>query len=363
MRAYNQRVWTSSFSTSSDATRKAKPTQGLCVSGGCCLLLYKSRPCRGIESHTPNLSFDSYGLFTMFTIKSISRWTVLISASLSVALVQVPTSMEVDIAFPRPNGRYARTDHFPVVLAIQNTAAAFEFGYGFSWLIVPADPDAFGIEGQGDIFVVEETSPPSTDPYIQTNYTAGLDVGQWNLSWTLTNARTCVDAGMFVDETFFTTINNGSFTFTIADGAPSPKFAGSCPSPLGVVSYSTVETYSVVSGYNICPVTASVAPSASPCRVTINDAQESSIYKALDLSVITAPTTTSSSSSTTQSATSSEATTSLQSSIAATSTNSTLQGSASASTTSKPNVGTVKSSSIGFLIAMTFGAVMDLVVL
>lgn len=296
----------------------------------------------------------------MFTIKSISLLTALISASISVALVQVPTSMEVDIVFPRPNGRYARTDHFPVVLAIQNTAAAFEFGYGFSWLIVPADPDAFGIEGQGDIFVVEETSPLSEDPYIQTNYTAGLDVGQWNLSWALTNARTCVEAGMFVDETFFTTINNGSFTFTIADGAPSPKFAGSCPSPLGVVSYSTVETYSVVSGYNICPVTASVAPSARPCRVTINDAQESSIYKALDLSVITAPTTTSSSS---QPVTSSKATTSQQSSITATSTSSTLQGSASASTTSKPNIGTVKSSSIGFLIAMAFGVVMDLVVL
>ncbi|KAJ5370926.1 uncharacterized protein N7496_007018 [Penicillium cataractarum] len=208
--------------------------------------------------------------------------------------------------------------HFPVVLAIQNTAAAFEFGYGFSWLIVPADPDAFGIEGQGDIFVVEETSPPSANSYIQTNYTAGLDVGQWNLSWALTNARTCVDASMFVDETFFTTINNGSFAFTIADGAPSP-------SPLGVVSYSTVETYSVVSGYNICLVTASVAPSPSPCRVTIDDAQENSIYKTLDLSVIIAATTTSSSLSTTQTATYKVATTSQKSSMTATSASSTLQ--------------------------------------
>jgi hypothetical protein len=288
---------------------------------------------------------------------------VLVNASLSVALAQLPTSVEVDIVFPRPNGRYARTDHFPVVLAIQNTVAAFEFGYGFSWLISPADPYAFGIEGQGDIFVVEETTPPLQDPYIQTNYTAGLDVGQWSLSWSLTNARTCVEAGMFVDETFFTTISNGTFTFTIADGAPSPKFAGSCPDPLGVVSYSTVETYSVVGGSNICPVTASATPAPSPCRVTIDDAQESSIYKALDLSVIAAPASTSSSSSTTQIATSSEATTSQSSSIIATSTSSALQETASASSTSKPNVGTTKSSSMGLLMAIGFGVMMDLVVL
>jgi hypothetical protein len=298
----------------------------------------------------------------MIEIRLVLLSTLLISASFGVALVQTPTFVEVDLIFPRPNGSYARTDHFPVVLAIQNTAAAFEFGYGFSWLIDSADPDYhYGIEGDGDIFVVEQSSAPSQDPYIQYNHTAGLDAGEWKFTWSLTNARTCVEAGMFVDETFFTTISNGSFTFTIADGTPGPKFAGSCPSPVGVVSYSTVETYSVVGGYNICPVTASATPSPSPCRVTVNEVQESSLYKAMDLSVIAAPVTTSSKLSTTQSATSSEVTTSQQSSVTATSTSS-IQTTSAASSTSKSNIGRVKSPSMGFVMAMNAGVMMALIV-
>lgn len=296
----------------------------------------------------------------MFGIRLVLLSILLTNASYGVALVQTPTSVEVDIIFPHPNGSYARTDHFPVVLAIQNTAAAFEFGYGFSWLIDSADsPD--GIAGDGNIFVVEESSAPSQDPYIQYNHTAGLDVGKWKFTWSLTNARTCVEAGMFVDEAFFTTISNGSFTFTIADGAPGPKFAGLCPSPVGVVSYSTVETYSVVGGYNLCPVTASATPSPSPCRVTVNEAQESSLYKAMDLSVIAAPVTTSSKLSTTRSATSSEVTTSQQSSVTATSTSS-VQTTTAASSTSKSNIGRATSPSMEFVMAMNAGVMMALIV-
>lgn len=296
----------------------------------------------------------------MFGIRLVVLSTLLINTSYGVALVQTPTSVEVDIIFPHPNGSYARTDHFPVVLAIQNTAAAFEFGYGFSWLIDSAN-SPYGIAGDGNIFVVEESSAPSQDPYIQYNHTAGLDAGEWKFTWSLTNARTCVEAGMFVDETFFTTISNGSFTFTIVDGAPGPKFAGSCPSPVGVVSYSTVETYSVVGGYNICPVTASATPSPSPCRVTVNEAQERSLYKAMDLSVIAAPVTTSSKLSTTQSTTSSEVTTSQQSSVTATSTGS-IQTTTAASSTSKSNIGRVKSPSMEFVMAMNAGVMMALIV-
>lgn len=209
---------------------------------------------------------------------------------ITTALVSLPTSMEVDIVFPRPNGRYAATNKFPLVIAIQNTAAAFEFGYEFSWDISSPDPNSLNFGGWGDIFVVEETSPPSADPYIQTNYTEALGLGEWVFSWTLSNARSCDSTAFSVYETLFSPISNGSFTFTVANDAPGPKFVGSCPSPVGVVSYSAVASYSVPGGYNICPVTATAPPSPNPCRVTINDAQASSISNALGLSVVVIPT-------------------------------------------------------------------------
>jgi len=53
---------------------------------------------------------------------------LLLHASLSASFsVQLPATVEFDIVFPREGGSYVVTDPFPIIIAVQNAAVAYNY--------------------------------------------------------------------------------------------------------------------------------------------------------------------------------------------------------------------------------------------
>jgi hypothetical protein len=111
--------------------------------------------------------------FVEMLLEAFAPLLLLLYAPLSALSVQLPTSMEVDIIFPREGDRYAVTDPFPVLVAVQNSAAAYDYGFDFSWLINPCstcnNQTLLIGEGEGDIFVLANSPPPPNNPHIEIN--------------------------------------------------------------------------------------------------------------------------------------------------------------------------------------------------
>jgi hypothetical protein len=200
---------------------------------------------------------------------------LLLHASLSASFsVQLPATVEFDIVFPREGGSYVVTDPFPIIIAVQNAAVAYNYGFDFSWTIGPIgatndNPKPLAV-ALGDVNVISGTNPPTDDPYLIINSSHALLPGEWTFQWSLSLGPTCVAyaGGNFVETSFFNPISNGSFVFEIATeyNFELPTFTSTCPSAAGVASFTTVETYPVTGGLHTCPVTASTTPTPTPCK-------------------------------------------------------------------------------------------------
>jgi hypothetical protein len=135
--------------------------------------------------------------------------------------VQLPAT-EFDLVSPREGGSYAVMDPFPIIIAVQNAAVAYDYGFDFSCSISPIralndNPIPLAV-AFGDINVISGTNLPTDNPHLIINSSHALLPGEWTFQWGLSLGLTCVAyaGGNFVETFFSNPVHNGSFTFDIA---------------------------------------------------------------------------------------------------------------------------------------------------
>ncbi|KAH6689454.1 hypothetical protein F5X68DRAFT_253794, partial [Plectosphaerella plurivora] len=226
------------------------------------------------------------------------RFIVLVMLAACSLSLDFPARFEVDLFFPRAGGIYARTQKFPVIVAVQNAALTLEFGFSLHWRIsICKDcPEERPIKW-GDIENVAQyldfnASEPINDPYLMTNVSQAIDAGVYWFQWTLYYPTVCSGGLLLYCDP--DTISNGSFQFTIDVDAPIPTFTGTCPSALGVGIYTTTAECwrdSNPSSTFFCPVTPfrgepEATPTPTPCNVELNEVLAESL--STELAVVTA---------------------------------------------------------------------------
>ncbi|KAI9162913.1 putative peptide chain release factor 1 [Paramyrothecium foliicola] len=241
----------------------------------------------------------------------------------------LPLVLEVDLIFPRANATYAVSTPFPVLFSIQNAAAAYEFGLYIRYSIYETAQRERVSVGSGSLEWISpgfsyntHPDPATSEPFIYaSNDTETLPPGTYSLSWSVSRGDACSGLG-FIQWDWDVKVANGTFTFDVAYGAEEPGFqippvgdsapnaTNTCAEGLAGVSYSRYKSFvaytDLQSQTTTCPVTdcCTSAP-LTPCAVTVNAAQASSLTSALNMTVIPSePVTTSFSSSSTTSTTS-----------------------------------------------------------
>jgi hypothetical protein len=118
--------------------------------------------------------------------------------------------MEVDIVFPREGGLYYETELFPIIIAVQNPAIAYHFGYHFSWTIDSED-DSNSDFRWGEWFFLDSKPLPTDNPHFELDSIGPLDSGVWIFEWPLSLPLHCVEWALRVDQYFSDGVTNGSF--------------------------------------------------------------------------------------------------------------------------------------------------------
>ncbi|EXF77064.1 hypothetical protein CFIO01_01711 [Colletotrichum fioriniae PJ7] len=226
---------------------------------------------------------------------SYSLVTIVLLFVTQLATAQLPTNaIELDLVFPRAGGKYAKTSEgFPVILSLQNPNVAYHFGWVFSWDIYKKPHEQIErlpFNTIGSILKNDTTYPDN--PHIEARYADVLDVGEYTFSWTIHTGPWCNLSKTWVEYSANEKISNDTFDFTIAQGAPTPTFTGTCPTALGMINYASLTTYhglydgeydDPVTSPMSCAITTNVTFTAEPCRATVNEAQATSISSQLHL--------------------------------------------------------------------------------
>ncbi|WYZ33826.1 hypothetical protein EsH8_I_000102 [Colletotrichum jinshuiense] len=222
-------------------------------------------------------------------------WRLLVLFAAQLAIAELPANtIELDLVFPRAGGTYAATDNgLPVLLSLHNPDVAYHYGWVFSWDVykkphgkIPSLP--FNTIGA----IIKNDTTYADNPHIEVAYTDHLDVGEYTFSWTVHTGPWCefLSVPETTEYAANTKVGNGSFDFTIEQGAPTPTFTGTCPTALGMISYETLTTYhglydgkydDATSSAQSCGVTMNITATPEPCRATVNAAQETSISSQL----------------------------------------------------------------------------------
>ncbi|KAF9872896.1 hypothetical protein CkaCkLH20_09759 [Colletotrichum karsti] len=218
-------------------------------------------------------------------------WLLTSILPLTTALPNSTT--EVDLIFPRPDNTYAPTPSgLPVLISLHNPTAANHFGWTFRWGVYKQPhPDIAHRLPLNTISAAigNDTTWPD-NPHLITDATGKpLEPGTYTFHWNLRGSHWCEflpGSAEYSDELFLT---NGSFSFTVASGAPTPTFTGTCPTALGVVDYVSTTVYrglpwdeehgDPATQTLTCAVTRSVSVTAEPCLATVDAAQETSVSK------------------------------------------------------------------------------------
>jgi hypothetical protein len=209
--------------------------------------------------------------------------------AVSADSITFPATVEIDLVFPL-NRTYALIDPFPVIFVIQNTAAAWDFGFEFQWTItgVPDGQSSSVIFGPGTLFVfqgVDHHIATPSDPFILVNSTRfpgianpqALPAGKWTLGWSY-GSTICTKDGDSLDIGPGNEAQ-GSVNFTVEGGGASPDFTSSCPTKVG--------QFDIVANWTGCPQIGPPGTTSNPCGAKIDAAQASSISAVLALSTQT----------------------------------------------------------------------------
>ncbi|ROW15175.1 hypothetical protein VPNG_03015 [Cytospora leucostoma] len=220
----------------------------------------------------------------MITNHLILLGCFLAHAGMSAAQITFPTSVELDLVFPR-DATYSPVALMPIVFAVQNSQAASSLGLTISWQFVKigaGDPSSTG-------FWDLTSTNYSSDPYYIYTYTPLLKdaEGDFKLLW-YAYSTNCSSSGS-MDPSFRS--ENKYVTFTLQNGTQQPDLVAAI-SPDTCATMST-QTYDIVGtvpysdyenpepGRNSCAVLAEPSPAATPCALSLVSAQASSISAAI----------------------------------------------------------------------------------
>ncbi|KAI1339370.1 hypothetical protein F5Y15DRAFT_416235 [Xylariaceae sp. FL0016] len=217
---------------------------------------------------------------------------------------------EADLIFPRRGGLYPTTG-IPIVVGIQNPAAAFEYGWKVSWDLW-LEPRQYDF-GFGDYWgylgasigagVPENVTSGEGEQgmYFGVDNTGSLKPGNYTLEWHFYVQPWC-DFEQGSTWAISWDIAQGSLEFTVEDGIAQPQLqvgdgAGngndeSCASLMGVVSYVSTTSYTFAATTDTlidstpvffpetssaCVVTASPTLTPNPCAATLDTSVEANI--------------------------------------------------------------------------------------
>lgn len=192
-------------------------------------------------------------------------------------ITKFPANIEIDIIFPR-NETYAAVAPFPIVFAIQNAKAAWDFGFHFDWEL----SNESGLQDSGGLFAENTTQFPS-DPYIFINYTLGLedwgssaaDLRSWNLSWTFSFYGNCTDTADSWELQTGVTNSAGTMQFSSVAGGASPDILAAANTSGGCALFGSIVP--VQANLTNCPHIGDTGIGQNPCGVKIDESVASMI--------------------------------------------------------------------------------------
>lgn len=172
--------------------------------------------------------------------------------------LQLPTTVQIDIVFPRQNTTYPPTASFPLVFALQGASAAWTFGYFLEWRIRLSSTQCetqCGVIASGGMSIDTGISVSfgDEDSYVYLDNAQGLngsggengtivlggrDDGEWLLEWDFGFARNCsqIEGGGVANEGGRIAAT-GSVVFATGTGAVNDvrMQLGECPAVGGAV--------------------------------------------------------------------------------------------------------------------------------
>ncbi|KAI1735374.1 hypothetical protein F4680DRAFT_435695 [Xylaria scruposa] len=203
---------------------------------------------------------------------------------------QYPTTLEVDIVFPR-NDTYAPVDVFPLVIAIQNNSLSqfLDFDMVLLWTIISHVDNHSTVVDSGSF----ETNPPTSDDqrYLvsaatKLNSTEGRFSFYWNLAVNNcsianvnANGTSTIDT-LHIDystETYFTLQNDAQRPDLIA--ATSPDTCASMEAiVVNITGHTRIPGVSPIPGLSPeeqlqCPIIRNATVPPTPCSVRLNQTQ------------------------------------------------------------------------------------------
>ncbi|KAI0182680.1 hypothetical protein EV127DRAFT_449051 [Xylaria flabelliformis] len=221
-------------------------------------------------------------------------WAALFSLLSSVAAngPQYPTTLEVDIVFPR-NDTYAPVDAFPFVAAIQNNFLTqfLEFEMVLLWVLLHIVNESVSIDS-GSF----ETNPPAYDDqrYLvsattKLNSTEGRFALYWKLYVNNCSVANVNANGTSTVDNLYASYSNTTY-FTLQNAAQPPDLVAAtspdiCASTVAVVlnitGYTPVPGVMPIPGLSPeeqlqCPVIRNATVSPTPCSVRFNQTQAAS---------------------------------------------------------------------------------------
>ncbi|KAI0868462.1 hypothetical protein GGS24DRAFT_482284 [Hypoxylon argillaceum] len=213
----------------------------------------------------------------------------LLSAVTARGPPQYPTTLEVDVVFPR-NDTYAPVDAFPLVVAIQNNFLSqyLEFDMAVLWAIFPADNQSLSIDS-GSF----STSPPTYDDQrylVSATTKLNSTEGRFALYWVVGLNNCSIANNNTVIENHFTGYANETY-FTLQSAAQPPDLVAAtspdtCASMaalvLDITGTTPVPGVSPIpgllpNGQRQCPIVRNATVSPAPCSVRLNQTQAASL--------------------------------------------------------------------------------------
>lgn len=201
-----------------------------------------------------------------YTTTTLAAIMVFILASPRGLVNAQNKTVEVDLFFPRDGGRYnASEDGIPIIVGVQNSPVAFEYGWTVWWDLYLGPPPAnrfFG-DKSGALTASIGAPAPATNPFVAVNTTGYLKPGNYTLQWTFGVQPWC--EFLYGSPTNYSNtweisraVASGSLQFRILDNAMSPQLEDGCPSMLGVVSYASTTSWTFAA------TTVTIDPSLGP---------------------------------------------------------------------------------------------------
>ncbi|KAL5337628.1 hypothetical protein BJX70DRAFT_368785 [Aspergillus crustosus] len=163
----------------------------------------------------------------MTTMSLITAWLAL--AATAAAAISYPAAVEIDVLFPRNETYSPDQIGFPVVFAVQNAEASYDFGWLLSWQLRPAnEPDSIPIRGSAISDLNYFTGDDNEFRYYFGNniavvpapaeFASLLDPGQWRFDWTY-GASPCTPLEIRPVGNTKYTVASGTVYFTLDENA------------------------------------------------------------------------------------------------------------------------------------------------